>query len=180
MVVVLVYASLQWLHFAHEVKTARFTLYAIPGHSAMDFIDRGEATFVADSALRSDLQKIRYHITPNRLMTGVRKVNPFLAVRRSLKGCTLIVWHGITILHIISKDFAAPPEVKIDWLIIGNNAVSVPDGGLNLSFNKVILDSSNSIFFAAHFLKNAKLLKLDVHSVLHDGAFVYKIKNTDS
>jgi competence protein ComEC len=180
-IVVAGYASLQWLHFAREVNSARFTLYDIPGHMAMDFIDRGETSFVADSVVRADPQMVRYHITPNRLMAGVRHINPVFPLRRPLKGCTLTVWHGITILHISSKDFTLPPEVKIDWLIIGNNAISAPEKtGLNLAFSKIILDSSNSIFFAGHFLKNAKLLKLDVHSVLQDGAFVYKIKNIDS
>lgn len=180
-VIILLYVSVQWLHFSREVNIQKFTVYKIQGHTAMDFIDRGQTFFLTDSVLREDLQKIRFHVSPNRLMAGVRKVSTRLPHSRSLKGCKLIAWQGRTILHITDPDFEVPGQLAIDWLIIGNNAVSEIDKiARNITFKKVVLDSSNSFFFATHFLEEAKLYKFDVHSVLHQGAFALKIEHQDS
>ena len=40
--------------------------------------------------------------------------------------------------------------------------------------------SSNSFFFASRFLEEAKLYKLEIHSVLHQGAFIKKIENEET
>ena len=180
-VVALVYVSLQWVHFSREINVQKLTVYKVPGHSVLDLIDRGQTFFVADSVFRADVQKIRYHVSPNRIMTGVSRVCVDLPYARVLKGCTLIVWNGKKILQITDRYFEVPGVLNVDWLIIGNNALpEIPKITSVVSFQKVILDSSNSLFFASRFLEAAKLYNLDVHSVLHQGAFVSKIENQDT
>ena len=177
----LAYTSVQWYHFSKEVDIQKFTVYKIPGHSALDLIDRGQTFFLADAALQTDLQKTRFHISPNRLIAGVSSIHTNLVSATSLNGCKLISWNGKTILHVTGKDFVFPRLIAVDWLIIGNNAVSDPDKFKeSVKFKKVILDSSNSFFFASRFLEAAKLHKLEVYSVLHQGAFISKIENPDS
>jgi hypothetical protein len=93
----------------------------------------------------------------------------------------LIIWNGKKILQLTDPGFEAHGPVAVDWLIIGNNALA----GIELirgkvTFQKIILDSSNSFLFANRFLEGAKLYKLDVHSVLHQGAFVAKLENQDT
>jgi competence protein ComEC len=64
-----------------------------------------------------------------------------------------------------------PQKLKVDWIIVGNNSIDV--GALSgVSCRGIVLDSSNTFFFASRFLKEAKLFKLEVHSVLHEGAFI--------
>ena len=175
------FVSLQWVHFAREVNVRKVAVYRIPGHSALDLIDRGQAFFLADPALESDRQKIRFHIQPHRIIAGVAHIRPGAPVVSPLKGGRLILWNGLTILQVDSANLELPGHVVVDWLVVGNNAVAgVASLRERVSFDKVVLDSSNSFFFASRFLEEAKLYKLDVHSVLHHGAFVSKIENLDS
>jgi len=179
--IVLSYVSLQWIHFFREVNIQKITVYNVPGHSALDLIDRGRTYFLADSVMKHDAQKVRYHVNPGRLMAGVRTESGAPPAVRSLKGAKLINWNGRSILHIEDAEFDAPVVLAVDWVIIANN--SVPEiSGLRdkVAFKKVILDSSNSFFFASRFMEAAKLYKLDVHSVLHQGAFISKIENQDT
>lgn len=177
---VVAFTTLQWLHFFREIDTRKFTVYSVPGHSVIDLIDRGQAFFLADSMSAQASEKIRYHIAPNRLMAGVRRIDARPAVFRSLNGGTLIGWHGKKILLVTGRSFDVPAGLRVDWMIISHNALEdvrrIAEG---IKCEKVVLDSSNSFFFASRFLQAAKLYKLDVHSVLHQGAFISQIENRD-
>ena len=180
-VVVVLFVSLEWSHFVREVNVKKIAVYKIPGHSGIDLIDKGHAFFLADSSLRANLQKIGYHVSPNRLMARVQKVHEEIPVVRSFPGCQLILWNGLKILQITDRNFDLPGPFDADWLIVSNNSLWEPKTiPARLTFRKVILDSSNSIFFASRFLEAAKLHKLDVHSVMHQGAFISTIENQDS
>ncbi len=178
--IVFSFVSLQWVHFSKDVDVAKITVYYIPGHSVVDLIDRGHTFFLADSVIRTDVQKIRYHINPNRLIAGVEKIRGDFPNTRALKGCKVLTWNGETILYITGREFEVP-DLSVDLVIIGNNAVAgIGDLLGKVTFKKVVLDSSNSFFFASRFLEGSKLYKLEVYSVLHQGAFVSTIENHDS
>lgn len=177
--VVVVFAGLQWWRFATEVNTRMIAVYRIPGHTGVDFIDRGQTAFVADEELLRDAEKMRYHVYPHRLMAGVDRVFSELPSARSFPGARLIVWQGKTILLVTEQHGTVPDGLNVDWLIIANDALSVAQLS-KVSCQRVILDSSNSFFFTSRFLEAAKLYKLDVHSVLHHGAFMSKIENQDT
>jgi competence protein ComEC len=175
------FAAHQWFHFSRDINVQKFTVYRIPGHSAMDFIDRGHAIFVGDSALTTEARKLDFHVAPNRLISGVTRVTTSLPTERLLKGCKLMTWKGKSILHITARDFTLPNNLKIDWIIIGNNSVDkIEKVAHNVAFEKIILDSSNSANYSKLFLEEAKLHNFGVHSVLHDGAFAFKIENPDT
>ena len=92
-----------------------------------------------------------------------------------------MIWQGKRILQIIDKGFDIPDGIQVDWVIVSNNAVS--DAGRiarRVMCSKLVLDSSNSFFFASRFLEAAKLYKLNVHSVLHQGAFIQTIETEHS
>ena len=175
------YASFQWVHHIREVNVQRITVYKVPGHSALDLIDQGQAFFLSDTRLGDDQQKVRYHVTPNRIKAGVIKLSEEVPVSRVFRGGRLIVWKGRRILQIQDPDFELPHFLEADWVIIGNNALT-EIGRLKerVAFRKVVLDTSNTFFFASRFLEEAKLYKLDVHSVWHQGAFALKIENQDT
>lgn len=98
-----------------------------------------------------------------------------------LTGCRLLSWHGRKILLITDRNFEVPHNLNIDCLIIANDAVEdILRLRRSMTCKKVILDSSNSFFFASRFLEAAKLHKLEVHSVLHQGAFISKIEKKDT
>jgi competence protein ComEC len=177
---IVLYAGVQWWHFSTDVDVTKIVVYKVPGHRAMDLIEGGRSFFLCDPALREDRMAIRYHITPNRMVSGVRKVSEDSPASISLKGCSLLAWRGQTILYISDHNFEAP-SVSVDLVIIGNNAVPHPEDVLkSVSFRKAVLDSSNSFAFATRFLKAAQGYHVDVFSVLHQGAFVSTIENHDS
>lgn len=176
---VAMFAGLQWWRFATEVNVRKVAVYRIPGHTGVDFIDRGQASFIADAELLRDRKKIRYHVHPHRIMSGVSRVLNDIPSERSFPGGRLIVWHRKKILLITEPYAAVPDGLIVDWIIIGNDAMAI--GQLDgVSCKTVILDSSNSFFFTSRFLEAAKLVKLEVHSVLHQGAFMAKIENQDT
>jgi hypothetical protein len=171
---------LQWQHYHEDISITKITVYNVKGHSAIDLIDHGQTYFLTDSVLRNDIQKIRFHIHPNRLTAGIQKINteinqPFI---REFKWGKLVVWNKMIIAHITQKEFVLPQGFNPDYIIIGNNAVrnisEIPNGP------KIILDSSNTFSFAKRFLDQAKKINRDAHSVLHHGAFDLPIINTNT
>ena len=180
-VIAVAYGALQWSHFFEEVNIRKIAVYKVPGHTMIDLIDRGQAFVLSDSALGGEVQKVRYHVTPNRLMTGVRTMHGELPASKTLHGCRVIAWQGKKILWVTDQGFRAPEHIAVDWVIISNNALAdvqvISEG---ITCEKVVLDSSNSFFFASRFLEAAKLYKLEVHSVLHQGAFISRIENRDT
>jgi competence protein ComEC len=177
--IAVVFTSLSWLHFFRDIDTEMLTVYRIPGHSAIDLTDRGQNFFLADAALRSNAEKIRYHITPNRVIAGVKGGDTSIDTA-SLKAGRLILWRNRRILQLSIPGFELAGPAQVDYIVISNNAVRDPYQIRGIRCKKVILDSSNSFFFSSRFLEAAKLYKLDVHSVLHHGAFISRIQKQDT
>lgn len=172
---------LQWHHFLHQVNVRKITVYRVPGHSAIDLMECGRSFFLSDTTLEKDPQKLLYHVVPNRLLGGIRQVDPGAPFAKDIPGGRLIAWSGKIILQIHDASFALPASLEVDCLVIGNNAVSSIEALVSsVKVRKVVLDSSNSFLFASRFLRDAKLYNLEVHSVLHQGAFISKIENQDT
>ena len=175
-VLVVFFSFLQWDHFSTSINTRKFIVYTIKGHSAIDLIDRGQTYFLSDSALANDADKIRFHVRPNRLVSGVSNVIngdrlPFI---QKMKGGRLIAWKEKIIIQVTGGDFVLPGNVHPDVVVIGNNAVRDVTGFfLSSSNTKIILDSSNSYFYTQRFLAQSKTKNVDVYSVSHQGAFEF-------
>jgi competence protein ComEC len=171
------FSVVQWNHFSKEIDSQKLTVYKVAGHSAWDITDRGQAYFFSDSILIRDWERIRFHIRPNRLQSGVRTIfngdkNDFV---QDYQGCRLIVWSGITILQINEREFSFPEAIKLNYVVLGNNAIKNLAAISPLKCDKLILDSSNSFYFADRILKEAQRTSMNVHSVLHQGAFTAKL-----
>ncbi len=176
-VCLILFSAIQWSHFNKEIDTRKLAVYKVAGHSAWDIIDRGQAYFFTDSTLAKDWERIRFHIRPNRLQSGVRNIfngnqNDFV---RDFQGCRLIVWNEITILQINEKEFSFPATANLNYIVLGNNAIKNIADISSVKCDKLILDSSNSFYFADKILKEAQHTPLNVHSVLHQGAFIAKL-----
>lgn len=168
----------QWKHFYTEINTQKITVYNVGGHSAWDIIDRGQAYFFTDSSLIKDWEKIRFHIRPNRLQSGVSTLYSARQLNfvQNFQGCRIILWKGVTILQIREKKFSFPESISPTYVVLGNNAIKNLADVSALKFSTLILDSSNSIYFANRILKEAQLKSVNVYSVLHHGAFVAKLE----
>ncbi len=161
----------QWDHHINAFAKSKLTVYNVQGHSAFDLMENGRAFFYTDSVLWHDRERIRFHIQPNRLFAGIQSVTP-VANARSVPGGQLIHWKGRSILVLKSPEFNLSERLRVDLVIIGNNAARIADlKKLKSSSPLIILDSSNSYFYTGRFLKDALHAGWKVHSVRHHGAY---------
>lgn len=176
-VLAMVFSFVQWHHYDQNINIQKVTVYHVNGHSAIDFVDRGQAYFIADSALRTDANKIDFHITPHRVKVGVgKRINSTEAFEQQLTGCRLMVWKGKTFLQIYDSQHSLPVELKVNYVIVSNNAVTnLPQFVKQIRMDTLILDSSNSRLVASKFLKQTKDSRYKIYSVLHEGAFEQQI-----
>jgi competence protein ComEC len=168
-VIGLIFSLQSWLHFKEKVNTHRFVVYKVPGHSAVDFIDKGQSVFIADSALMNDEERIRFHIRPNRLFCGVAKVHTGGTYIRPNKGFDYFIWKGKRILFVKDKKAELPGNINADYLIIANNSMR-SDQLNSLAFRTIILDSSNTPWYCDRLQKESS--QANIYSVLSHGAFI--------
>lgn len=176
------FSILQWIHFREDIHQKKFIVYNVNGHSAWDLMDNGQVYFFADSILTRNTNKVRFHIRPNRLRNGVGQISDgkiqSFSVR--LEGCRLVVWNGLRILQLEDRNFKIPLNFEVDYVIAGTNAVRDLEPIKALKFKKLILDSSNSFYFAERLLKDALAEGIPIHSVQHHGAFIVKLNDHES
>jgi competence protein ComEC len=173
---IILFSITQWVHYRSEVDKKQLVVYKVTGHQAIDFIKAGRSYFLTDSVLRHDSERMRFHIRPNRLMSGVRAVELVQDQRftKKFEGYSLLRWEGKTFLIIEEKN-STIPSITVDYVILSNNAASLSVLCRNIKFQQVIVDSSNSFYFADKIMKEAKRLNISIHSVLHQGAFVQNV-----
>lgn len=167
----ILFSTLRWIDLHEQVHAQNMIVYKVPGHRAIDLLDHGHASFYADSALAGDHQKIRFHIRPNRQLHGIQRVDTAVTTH-VMDGCQVIVWHSKTIMCVTRKQPSWPAGISPDLLIISNNAeIDLSTLPRSLLSACIILDSSNSFYFADKMMQNAEKLGLKAYSVLHHGAF---------
>lgn len=173
---VMLFSVTQWSHFVEQVNQKQFVVYKVSGHHAMDMIDRGQTYFLADSVLKTDREKLRFHIRPNRLQSGVQRIHEDTTFDfvRDVTGGRIVSWQGITILHVMDRGFVPPDSLMVDYVIVGKNSIRNMKSLESIKFNMLVLDSSNSFYFAERIKNEAQASAIQVHSVLHSGAFIAK------
>lgn len=168
----LLFAADEWYQTNENIDLRKLVVYRVAGHSAIDLIDRGHSFFLTDSVLRSDEERIRFHIRPNRLRSGVAIVSGSFTSNEAFAGFSILTWRGQRLLQIESAASKFPEEVAVDWLVISNNSVrSLASLKDKIHFQQIILDGSNSSFVSSMLLEEGRKLNWPVHSVLHEGAF---------
>jgi competence protein ComEC len=167
------FMGMQWHHFNTDVDIAKITVYKVSGHTAIDLIDRGKTFFISDSTLTADTERMRFHVNPNRQISGVQTViQDKQAFIRETNYGKLISWNGRLILIRTGRNLPEPDHLKVDYLIIANNAVKdLPSFLQKVEATQIILDSSNSFYYSDRIVNNFKSSEL-IHSVWHHGAFV--------
>ncbi len=172
-VLIVIFSATQWVHYQSDVNKKQFIVYKVTGHQAIDFIKAGRSYFLTDSILGNDKERMRFHIRPNRLISGVRAVElvnnqPFI---KKFKGYSLLRWEGNTFLFVEEQKLSIPPLI-VDYVIVSNNAISISTLSKNIKFRQCVVDGTNSFYFADKIKKEAEQLNVSIHSVLHQGAFV--------
>ncbi len=157
----------QWIHFYDDVKQDEFIVYNINGHQAMEFISNGKSIFVADSILKSDQERIRFHIQPNRLKHGIASIRSVNIDSFDTLGVNYFYWKDKLIGFVANKKFKLPQGLKFNYLVVSMNSVPIArlkDGVAE----RVILDGGNSIRYVSRVLKENNI----AYSTLQHGAFL--------
>jgi competence protein ComEC len=166
------FVGAQWYHYIQQVSIRKLTVYNIRGHTAIDFFENGQAFFLADSLLMDQPQKTDFHIVGNRIKSGVTTVHKYENYVHDEGGTSLMVWNNKSILRIHQASFNLPRRLQVDYVIISNNAVrNLSDLLEQITAQKVILDSSNSTYYATKLIQESEIRAGQVYSVVHDGAF---------
>lgn len=166
----LAFAAGQWSWHSQMRIEPHLAIYKVPGHFAMDVIHEGTALFATDSVFELQIQKQKFHIRPNRIIHAVDNVVAFGSHFRS-KNFDIIIWEGKQILHIKRKGSQVPDTIKPDLIVIGNNGFERSAIPSHLQNVPIVLDSSNSFYFADKVIHDKANEALNIYSVLHRGAF---------
>lgn len=169
--IVLLFTQLQ--HYDRQVNPASFSVYSVSGHGAIDFIQEGKSFLFTDSTLLADEERLRFHIRPNRVISGVTSVvqNP-TGFSASYSGFKIFYWQDEIIVWIDQRDFKLPSGIEVDYLVIGNNAVaSLKPLESKIRYELLILDSSNSSYYVKKISKEARTMNKAIHVVSESGAF---------
>ncbi len=167
---VVAFTTTQWKHFFTSVDQHQLIAYSVNGHSAFEYIDRGQSYFLADSALAGDGERIRFHIQPNRLQHGVSRTSsiPFLHETK-----------GVNYFRVNNKIFAwtsdgkakFPLDHSIDYLMVSRNALNKKKL-TKLKWSHIILDGTNSRSALNSLRKENTNGQVELYSVLNQGAFI--------
>lgn len=73
---------------------------------------------------------------------------------------------------IYQKNYLLPQLAEIDYLVVGKNAINTKQLPFRLNVKKVILDGSNSRWYANDWKMICEKENIAFHNVLEDGAFI--------
>jgi hypothetical protein len=80
------------------------------------------------------------------------------------------------VLQIHEPEFRLPEKVRVDFVIISNDALTnVEEFTKQISANRLILDSSNSRFNVSKLMRQGVNNDIEIYSVADQGAFELKI-----
>jgi hypothetical protein len=176
LVCALAFSIEEWQRMWKDITQEKWIVYKVNGHTAMDFISGEQAVFQTDSVLQADAERLRFHIRPNRLKSGVSHVSNKVNFKRDFDGYTLFVWKNKQILWIHNPEAVLPFQVKVDWLLVSNNSIQEwKEMAGRIECQQVILDSSNTIYYSNRAAKELEALRVRYFSVLQKGAFEYSL-----
>lgn len=168
------FAAEDWRH--HAATECRFLVHRIMRHASLEWHAGSSGFSAQDSLLMMDPRKLNFHVSPDRLAERIDRIETKQV--EPTKGVQYYTFQGKSFLRISLSRVSFSSLAKVDYLIIGNNAVmSLETLRRSLTFGYVILDSSNSPAYEARLLSEANKLGVPCHPVLKEGAFVTEWRN---
>jgi competence protein ComEC len=180
----LIFCSVSGKQLFDKLKSSEIDVYQVPGHIAIDLLNKNKALFICDSLLANDPQKIDFQVKPNRVNKGIRDIDVLLADNLpvlSWPGAWIkypfIYFRGKTLVIIDSgwKNHQAVEVVPCDIAIFSGN-LKINPGKLKSQINigKAVIDSSVPGYKAEQLMQFFQKENIPCHSVRHAGAFVLK------
>ncbi len=174
-VCVLMFSLVSWLRFHDNIKP-RWIVYRIQGHRGMEWGVEGKSYLAADSSLLQDYQKIKFHIQPNQIARHFVTGSSMSIPGTSSHGLHYYRVHKKTFMWIRSGDFQLPEQLKVDYLVVSNDALSsLQEVSDHIDFKNLILDGSNSFKYCMRLERQAAKAQKSCYSVLRQGAFLVQL-----
>ena len=166
------FSTLQWMQYINRHQETQWVVYSVRGYTAMDFISNGQTLFVADNALLSDVEKMRFHIRPNRLIRGVYKIHEdSLLSHRTVRGLAVVIWQDQVITHLTKATVVLPDNWSTDFLLVSHNSLDI-EKIKKEQIGKIVADASNTPNYCNKLIKFARQNGIPIHSVSNQGAFI--------
>ncbi len=167
-VLTLFFVFTEWNHFRNDVMQDEWVVYSINKHQGFEFTFHGQSYFEADSLLMTDRERTRFHIQPNRLRHGVSEISSQITFAKDTLGVKYYLWKGKLIGWLADKKSKLPQNIKLDYLLVSNNSLSV-QSLKSASVGELIFDGSNS---QRYIDKNFGKESVRFYSTLKQGAFI--------
>ena len=165
----------QEIYFRSQLNEVVF--YDISRNTLIDFRYGFTSTlFHGENTLEEG--NLKFVVQPDRSSSGLEYKNidlhSFEEWASPEEDMQLKVWNGIRFLRLSGDgwmDFEMTKTIGVDYLILSNNSVKdIREVQNKFLFKKLILDSSNSIFYSRKLKDQSQELGIVVHSTLLDGA----------
>lgn len=187
---VILFLSLRlWFNYSATNQKV-FTIYNIPQHTAINFIDGDDNVLVSDVNLAENKSKLLFHVQNNWIQKGIKN-EKIVTLNKLIKKHQLsnlytinsdIVFNKKNFFQfynkrivVLTQDFklnTPRTPLKVDYLIITQNTnYKLKELLTAFSPKKIIIDASNSNFVANKFKNEAEKLFLNYWSVPHQGAY---------
>jgi competence protein ComEC len=164
-----IFALKNW-QFAGQKK---FTVYDIPAHKAIDFVEGNRYLFVGDSDLTKDGMLQNFHLKPARISYMIKRNAPDKLELFQKK--YFYQFHNKKIIRIDSAIVYKPlaKKIAVNYIVISRNP-KLYMNQLAKIFNchLYIFDSSNPMWKIDKWKKDCEELHLSSHSVPEQGAFI--------
>ncbi|NCP46283.1 MAG: hypothetical protein GW818_07685, partial [Flavobacteriales bacterium] len=188
---VIVLLSLRLLDKNTSLNQRIFTVYNIPAHTAINFIDGTDNILISDLQLLETKEKLLFHVQNNWIQKGVEteKIVTLNELIQQHQISTQLTINNDKLFNkrnyfqfydkriaLITKDFKlfeTENPLKVDYLIVSQNTTHKLQEVLKIIQPlEIIIDASNSHYVAEKLRKQALELELTCWSIPHDGAFV--------
>jgi hypothetical protein len=169
----LLFSTIRWNHFMDRMKKSQFIVYHVSGRTAVEILDKGKSIFLCDSTLITDGDRIRFHISGNRLFNLINRVDT--RPIKSSDSIPLITINNKSFLFANRSVTLLKSTVEPDFVIVNKNGVG---SMLQLvsQFPKAvfILDGTCNRYAIRRVKSNLKNAG-SIYSVVEKGAYVQNL-----
>ncbi|WP_276497461.1 ComEC/Rec2 family competence protein [Pontibacter litorisediminis] len=167
---------------AQQRQQRQLVVYSVRGGTGIGLVQGQQALLMADSALLQNPQNYSFNVQPHLWQLGVEEPQQVLFASAAAPTLMLpdsnqlLVWQGQRWL-ILSRPPKLQPKADfaVDYLLLRQNVRLKPEQLQAYTFEKLILDGSNALWYRQRLRQQLDTLGISYHDVADAGAFVVEV-----
>ncbi len=168
----------------NNLKAGKMIVYCVNKATMIDFIHGKNGILFIDSTMKSDDNRMSYHIQNNRIISGVKFKEGLFTLAQNMKNDYLfksnnfIQFYDKTLVRIDQDFHFNPTQEKfiVNYLLISHDpSITISDLAAAFDFGMIIIDNSNSYWKTNQWIKECDQLGMNYFSVRSQGAFIVQI-----